>query len=109
MCADFRNFRNGHAEKCVIEIANAICARYVDFATKLKSLVHEGRIETRYVVGNHDYMLQLSPELRKIFIKFLGLPDDFRKPFQLAYCDEAASVFATHGHGVDAVNWHRES
>jgi UDP-2,3-diacylglucosamine pyrophosphatase LpxH len=109
MGPDFRNFRDGHAEKTAIEIARAICTRYPNFSGKLKSLVQHGTIETKYIFGNHDYMVQLSQGLRQILVEFLSLSHDPAKPFQLSYSDKAASVFATHGHGVDAVNWHRKA
>jgi UDP-2,3-diacylglucosamine pyrophosphatase LpxH len=106
---DFRNFRGGHAEKTVIEVAQTICARYPKFSAKLKSLVKSGTIETKYIFGNHDYMVQLSQGLRQILIDLLSLSDNPKKPFPLSYSDKGASVFATHGHAVDAVNWHRQN
>ena len=103
----FKNFRNGHAEKCAIEIASEIRTRYSGFATKLKELVKAEKIETKYVFGNHDYLVQLSPKIREILVDLLALSHDPKKPFQLTYSDGQASVLATHGHTADPVNWHR--
>jgi UDP-2,3-diacylglucosamine pyrophosphatase LpxH len=104
----FVNFRNGHAESCAVEIAEAIRARYVGFSAKLKELVHSETIKTEYIFGNHDYMVQLSQILREIVVDILALSHDPKQPFQPTYWDEHSSVFATHGHAADPVNWHRE-
>jgi UDP-2,3-diacylglucosamine pyrophosphatase LpxH len=105
----FRNFQNGHAERCAVEIATAIRGRYASFSAALKRLVEAGRIETAYVFGNHDYMVQLSAKLRAIVVDLLALSHDPNKKFKLTYSSVPASVFATHGHSVDSVNWHRET
>jgi UDP-2,3-diacylglucosamine pyrophosphatase LpxH len=103
----FGNFNGGHAEAVAVDIARTICGRYPQFSTKLKALVSGGSLETRYIYGNHDYMVQLSEELRKILVGFLSLPHDPKKPFPLTFSDGESSTYATHGHSVDAVNWHR--
>ena len=105
----FANFRNGHAEACAIQVAEGIRARYANFSARLKALVQSGLFETRYVFGNHDYMVQLSPKLRAIVGDLLALDHDPEKPFSLTYSDDGAAVYATHGHTSDPVNWHREA
>lgn len=105
----FRNFSQGYAEGCAVEIAKTIQDRYANFSSKLNRLVKSGKVETAYVYGNHDYMVQLSSQLREILIKILTLSHDPNNKFELTYSDPAASLFATHGHSVDPVNWHRKT
>jgi UDP-2,3-diacylglucosamine pyrophosphatase LpxH len=105
----FRNFANGHAETCAIEVAKAIQQRYAGFSAKLRALVELGKLETKYIYGNHDYMVQLSPGLRRILVDILALAHDPEKEFTYTYDDPGASVFAAHGHTVDLVNWHRKT
>lgn len=109
MTTGFGNFLNGGAEDCAVEIAKQIRDRYKSFSARLKQLARSGKIETKYVYGNHDYMVQLSPKLREMLIDILALSGSPEDPFPLTYSNEAASVFATHGHASDAVNWHDEA
>lgn len=66
-----------------------------------------GRLKVLYVPGNHDFMLRLSPALRREVQAFLSLANDPKKPFPTEYLDAKASVYATHGHTYDRVNHHR--
>lgn len=104
---DFKHFRKSFAEPQAIEIAQSIAQRYSGFAGTLKRLVNAGNLEVVYVPGNHDYMFQLSPGLRKVLVEFLSLKHDPNREFENSYADRNASVFATHGNSFDPVNWHR--
>ena len=54
----FANFADGHAERCALQIAQAICDRYASSRQLLREAVNAGILETHYVYGNHDYMVQ---------------------------------------------------
>src|SRR6266849_6659113 len=103
----FTHFKNGYAESQALEIAQGIATRYSGFSTQLHRMVKSGRIETFYLPGNHDYMFQLSAELRKVLVSYLALVHDPAREFEISYRDRNASVFAVHGNSLDPVNWHR--
>ena len=105
--AEFKHFKKSFAAPVAVAIAESISNHYRGFANALKRLVDEGQLETIYVPGNHDYMFQLSPELRTVLINFLSLKHDPGREFEITYRDSEASIFATHGNAFDAVNWHR--
>lgn len=104
---DFVNFRGNHPETVALEVVQAVAQRYARWAAALKRLVGEKRLTVSYVPGNHDFMLDLSPRLRRAVCDFLSLSNDPTKPFMPFYADEGASVYATHGHSYDPVNWHQ--
>lgn len=104
---NFKHLKNSPAENTAIQIANAISSRYTDFLAALAKLVSDGKVETVYVPGNHDYMVQHSQDLRQIMKKALVLQHDVSKPFKVTYSDKAAEVYATHGNSYDPVNYHR--
>lgn len=104
----FKHFKKSFAEPCAIGIAESIAKRYSTFSKSLKRLV-EGGWDVIYVPGNHDYMFQLSSDLRTVLIDFLGLKHDASKEFQISYTDRGVSVFAIHGNSFDPVNWHRRN
>ncbi len=104
-----QEFPRGHAEACAVEIAAGISRRYGAFAARLRAGVDAGAFVTRFLPGNHDYMVQLSPRLRQIAVDLLALDHDPAKPFPLCHVDRKASVYATHGHSFDPLNWHREA
>lgn len=106
--ARFTNFPGGHADNCAVSIAQDIETRYAMFSERLHTAVAEGVIQTIYLPGNHDYMVQLSPRLREIVVRFLALNHDPARPFPLCHTDRPTSVYATHGHAFDPLNWHRE-
>jgi len=106
----FLNFADGHAEHCALSVATGIVHRYPRFQSTLQGLVDAGLIETHYIPGNHDFMVQLSPKLREIVVNLLSLRNyDPQKRFPETYRDRAASLLAVHGHSYDAINWHRET
>jgi UDP-2,3-diacylglucosamine pyrophosphatase LpxH len=109
MCKGFENFAGGFAEECAIAVASDIRRRYTQLADSLREAVGDGAIETHYIYGNHDYMVQLSPELRRSIVDLLSLQHDPKRPFDYTYTDASASVYAAHGHCHDEVNWHREA
>jgi hypothetical protein len=109
MAEGFKNFKGSHAETQAIEIAKASAARYAGFSAILRRAIDAKMIEPRYVPRNHGFMFQLSPELRKVLVDFLGLSHDPKKAFNMTYQDKPASVFATHGNAIDVVNWHRQT
>lgn len=103
----FKHFDKSYAEKLAIEIAQTIAHRYSGFELALKRLVDSGQFDVLYLPGNHDYMFQLSPGIRKVLVDFLSLKHDPTREFETSYSNSDASVFATHGNSFDAVNWHR--
>ena len=110
MNSHFTNFVDNYAETYALEIAQAVTTRYSGFSKALKKLTDSGRVKIVYVVGNHDYMLQLSPKLREAVCTFLSLSDETnvaKKAFPTIYADEGASVYATHGNSYDPTNYHR--
>jgi hypothetical protein len=52
--------------------------------------------------------VQLSPRVREVLEDFLHLAHDPARPFASSYTDASASIFATHGHSYDPLNWHRD-
>jgi UDP-2,3-diacylglucosamine pyrophosphatase LpxH len=109
MSQNFSHFKKSFAEQYAVQILNSICSRYAGFSKKLQALVAAKKLETVYLPGNHDYMVQLSSELRKLVVNFLALSDNPQKPFKNVYQNKAASVRAVHGNSFEPVNWHRES
>lgn len=105
----FANFVGSHQEKALLGIARAIEAKYSGFSSALKSLKAARKLRIRYVFGNHDYMVQLSPELRTRVVSFLSLDEDPKEPFSRFYEDKALRVYAEHGHRHDPINWHDET
>jgi UDP-2,3-diacylglucosamine pyrophosphatase LpxH len=104
---NFKHFHKSFAQPQAVEIAETIAHRYSKFGEALKRLVDQGRLDVVYVPGNHDYMFQLSPGLRKVLIDFLSLKHDPNREFQISFTDHDASIFATHGNSFDPANWHR--
>jgi len=109
MGAKFKNFSGGFAEIQAQKILADTCTRYPQFSTKIRTLVDANRLETVYVPGNHDFMVQLSPDLRRLVVEFFGLNHEPKEPFDITYENKEASVFALHGNSFDPANWHRES
>ncbi|MGD1079682.1 MAG: metallophosphoesterase [Candidatus Sulfotelmatobacter sp.] len=103
---NFKHFKNSPAEQTAIEVASKIASQYPDFSASLCRLVQQKKIETLYIPGNHDFMMQLSPQLREIMVKFAALQHDVKKQFKLTYSDKEAEVYATHGNYHDPVNSH---
>ena len=62
---DFKNFVDGPAEGVAIEVLEGIRKRYHHFERRLKKLVKADLLKVHYIFGNHDYMIQLSPKLRR--------------------------------------------
>jgi UDP-2,3-diacylglucosamine pyrophosphatase LpxH len=108
MTANFANFQNSYAENCLLEVQQGVKARYPQLSAMLKELVGTGRLQVVYVPGNHDFMLQLSAPLRRKVKEFLSLANDAEARFSPIYRDAEASVYATHGHTYDPVNYHQE-
>ena len=108
MSPKFRLFKKSFAETQAREILTNTCKRYPQFSAKVRELVKANRLETVYVPGNHDFMVQLSSDLRQLVVDFLGLTHDPKKTFKTTYENKAASVFALHGNTFDVANWHRE-
>jgi UDP-2,3-diacylglucosamine pyrophosphatase LpxH len=106
MTADFSNFPGSYAESCLLEVQQGVKARYPQLSATLKALVDTGTLKIIYVPGNHDFMLQLSPSLREEVRQFLSLTNDPGRIFAPVYMDAEASVYATHGHTYDPVNYH---
>jgi UDP-2,3-diacylglucosamine pyrophosphatase LpxH len=105
----FTGFSRNYAEACAVGIAKKIRLRYSGFAEILKRLVDSGQLKVIYVPGNHDYMVQLSQDLREIFVEFFSLGHDPAKEFQTTYEDRTAGIQAVHGNSFDPVNWHRRA
>lgn len=109
MNAKFKHFKNSDAETTARQVLEETCNRYQAFSQKLAGCTKEGKLETIYLPGNHDFMVQLDADLRKKVVTFLGLTHDARKAFPITYANNSASVFALHGNSFDPLNWHRET
>ena len=109
MSAKFKHFKNSDAETTARQVLDDTCKRYPTFSQKLAGYINEGKLETVYLPGNHDFMVQLDAELRKKVVNSLGLTHDPKKAFPLTYANNSASVFALHGNSFDPLNWHRET
>jgi UDP-2,3-diacylglucosamine pyrophosphatase LpxH len=102
----FQNFPP-RAAKAAHNVLGRIIARFPKFAAALKALVSSGKVQTHYIPGNHDYMVQLSEDARKLVVDFLSLRNvNLQDPFRMHYADDNAEIFAVHGHKADPLNWH---
>lgn len=108
MAKGFPNFLGNRPEDTALTVLKGIRKHYPIFERKIKDLVSQNGLEVRYIVGNHDYMLQLSSSLRYELAEFLSLADDPNDPFPLVFEDEQLSIHAQHGHRFDPINWHDE-
>jgi UDP-2,3-diacylglucosamine pyrophosphatase LpxH len=108
MNAKFENFKGSDAETTARQVLKETCSRYQTFSQKINHYIKGNKLETVYVPGNHDFMIQLDADLRKEVVTFLGLTSEPKKPFSTTYSDKSASVLALHGHAFDPLNWHRE-
>jgi UDP-2,3-diacylglucosamine pyrophosphatase LpxH len=108
MAEGFQNFPP-RAAKTALNVLGRIIARFPKFAAALKALVLSGKVQTHYIPGNHDYMVQLSAEARKLVCDFLSLQMNPQSRFPTHYADDKAEIFAVHGHKADPMNWHDES
>jgi UDP-2,3-diacylglucosamine pyrophosphatase LpxH len=102
----FKRFTNSAADDCAWEIARQTVARYPKFVAELRDLVQAGRLEVIYVPGNHDYMAQLSPQVREVLINAFSLRRNPKDRLPEYFIDHATSVYAIHGHAYDPANWH---
>jgi UDP-2,3-diacylglucosamine pyrophosphatase LpxH len=104
---NFANFADSHQEAQLLRIQEGIEQRYQQFSKALKDLKKLGGLTIRYVFGNHDYMLQLSPPTRERVVRFLSLDENPTREFPMEYEDKKLSVYAEHGHRYDDYNWHQ--
>ncbi|MBI5892814.1 MAG: metallophosphoesterase [Deltaproteobacteria bacterium] len=68
----------------------------------MKDLSSKG-VKIRYIIGNHDRLINAVPEARKLIRECLSIeksPD----PFPLEFWDKNLSIYATHGHEADVYN-----
>lgn len=109
--AHFKIFAGDYSEECAIGIVKKIRARYTGFSAALGALVARGMLTVRYTYGNHDFIAQLSRGVREELRGFFHLDhDDLDRPFDYAYVDPEASIYAIHGHdSYDPVNVHRQA
>jgi hypothetical protein len=94
-------------EKRLLKIAEGVEKRYAQFAAALKDLKNSRPTQIVYVAGNHDFMLQLSPELRRRIAGWLSLEHNGIDEFPIEWSDETLGVYADHGHRHDSINWHK--
>jgi UDP-2,3-diacylglucosamine pyrophosphatase LpxH len=104
---DFVGFEGGIQEPPVLEIIKAIDTKYHGFFTALAALKAARPTTIQYVIGNHDFMLQLSRRAREEVVRLFHLDQPAAKPFPLEYLDETLDVYADHGHRHDDVNYHQ--
>jgi UDP-2,3-diacylglucosamine pyrophosphatase LpxH len=104
---DFRGFEGSYQATRLAAIATRVVARYPEFSRALERLKQRAGSRIVYVVGNHDFMVQLSRETRAQIVRFLSLDHDAEDPFPLEHDDPELSVFAEHGHRHDPTNWHQ--
>jgi UDP-2,3-diacylglucosamine pyrophosphatase LpxH len=105
----FKHFKNSDSETTARKVLAETCARYQTLSQKIGSYIKAGKLETVYVPGNHDFMVQLDSDLRQQVVTFLGLTHDPKKTFPTTYSHKPSSVFALHGNAFDPLNWHREA
>ncbi len=103
----FEGFEGSVQEERLLKIAEGVERRYPEFSAALRRLKNERNASIRYLVGNHDYMLQLSPTLRRRVVEFLSLDQDAGDEFPIEHDDLKLGVFAEHGNRHDATNWHQ--
>lgn len=84
-------------------IVDAILLRERAFFDRIRTHVERGELEIRYILGNHDRLLQLAPKARrKIWKAFTGKDEDIEFPQELEFRDHG--VLAYHGHISDTIN-----
>jgi len=103
----FSGFEDSLQDERLLRIAARVEARYPVFSESLRRLKQTRQARVLYVVGNHDYMLQLSPKLRQHVVRFLSLDQDPADEFPIEYLDPKLPVYAEHGNRYDATNWHQ--
>jgi len=104
----FRKFAGSKAEARAVKIARGAVARYPRFQDALRTLKRERGLRVEYVIGNHDYMAQLSEDLRSVLVDAFSVQHNPHDVFPGAYIDKPTSVYAIHGHAYDGVNWHEK-
>jgi UDP-2,3-diacylglucosamine pyrophosphatase LpxH len=104
----FKRFAGSRADDCATAIARRTVDRYPQFRSVLRTLVQAGRLRVVYIPGNHDYMAQLSKQIREVLVDAFSVSHDPKNIFPQAYLDKPTSVYAIHGHAYDPVNWHRK-
>jgi len=88
----------------VIEsIIDAVLIREHEFFTLIRQRVQSGELELRYILGNHDRLLQHAPVARrKIWLAMTGDDRDIDFPQELEFHEHG--VLAYHGHVSDNIN-----
>lgn len=104
---NFSGFQGSLQEQQLLAVTGGVEGRYPGFAAALKDLKKMRKTRILYVIGNHDYMLQLSPAVRARVVKFLSLDQDPQIVFPVEHLDPQLSVFAEHGNRYDLVNRHQ--
>lgn len=104
----FEAFANSEQERTALEIANSVYKRYSQFSIRLKTLKDSPNVHVHYVVGNHDYILNLSQKLRASIIDFMSIDWDPTKIFPSEYTNRELGLVALHGNQCDEMNIHKK-
>jgi UDP-2,3-diacylglucosamine pyrophosphatase LpxH len=89
--------------KVVGRIVDAILAREKDFFDGIKKQVEAGRLQVKYLLGNHDRLLAHAPAARRrIWEALTGEDKGVTFPDELVF--PAHGVLAYHGNRTDFIN-----
>jgi len=103
----FSGFAGGLQEQALLAVIAGIERRYERFFEALRQLKATRATQIRYVIGNHDFMVQLSPKARVEIVRLFSLDQSAEHEFPLEYEDRGLDLYADHGHRHDALNFHR--
>lgn len=106
---EFSGFEEGYQEAALLNVIKGIERKYGGFFAALGALKYARESQVRYVIGNHDFMLQLSQKAREKIVELFCLDHDSEQELPLEYLDKKLDVYADHGHRHDVVNWHERS
>lgn len=104
---EFDGFEGGLQEQTLLRIIAGIERKYAGFFAALPRLKAARQVRIRYVIGNHDFMLQLSEKARAEIVRLFALDQPAASRFPLEYLDESLDLYADHGHRHDEVNYHQ--
>jgi UDP-2,3-diacylglucosamine pyrophosphatase LpxH len=87
----------------VERIVNAVLERERPFFERLRTHVESGQLEIRYILGNHDRLLEHAPRARRrIWKAMTGEDRPVEFPRELEFPEHG--VLAYHGHVADRIN-----
>ncbi len=103
----FAGFESGLQEQTLLQIIAGIERKYSGFFAALPRLKSRRQVRIQYVIGNHDFMLQLSEKARTEIVRMFALDQPASSKFPLEYLNESLDLYADHGHRHDELNYHQ--